>query len=267
MPNAATSPSDSSPTEVTARVTIEADRINDQARIERLAEEVNRREWVSDSTTKEIGSTTKSLNRLEAHTHGIAVWLFLVVSLISVAFEWAAASRFVELYSDADSGMRTFYASLFTAAGTILAIFAGEFLRLRRTRTMTQDDQDRLTLIRILLILFLGIGFAMRLQYAIAELKLNPITSGIFVSPLIDAASMTTLALIGLIGVMLASEYRESYERAAMGRKLQSLNQYLVRNERELREARFDLARALGKPVTPPPSPSPPSPQTDTDDA
>ena len=187
----------------------------------------------------QIRAAQSRYDSIPAYERGWMLEVIGVLAVVSIVLEWFPARMMSLVFFFASAIELVALTAAFAVGGFLLGLLLGELLRRHR------KPQPHVLLDRVILgcawlavIAFLAVGFLLRYAYASAsnDASAAPMT------PVVQAAALTTLAFIGIVIAFTSGYYRESVEALRTRYRLARLRGALRANEAHLDATRDELS-------------------------
>ena len=187
----------------------------------------------------QIRAAQSRYESLPAYERGWMLEMIGVLAIVSIVLEWFPARMMSLVFYFATAVELAALTAAFAVGGFLLGLLLGElFRRHRKPQPHAVLDWIILGCAWAAVIAFLAVGFMLRLAYASAsnDASAAPMT------PMVQAAALTTLAFIGIVIAFTSGYYRESAEALHVRRRLSRLRGELRANEAHLEATRHELS-------------------------
>lgn len=187
----------------------------------------------------QIRAAQSRFEALPPYERGWMLELIGVLAVVSIVLEWFPARMMSLVFFFATAVELTALTAAFAVGGFLLGLLVGELLRRhRRPQPHGALDWIILACAWAAVIAFLAVGYMLRLAYANASND----ASAAAMTPIVQAAALTTLAFIGIVIAFTSGYYRESAEALHVRRRLSKLRGALRANEAHLEATRHELS-------------------------
>jgi hypothetical protein len=187
----------------------------------------------------QIRAAQSRFESLPAYERGWMLEMIGVLAIVSIVLEWFPARMMSLVFFFATAVELTALTAAFAVGGFLLGLLLGELLRRhRKPQPHGALDWIILACAWVAVIAFLAVGFMLRLAYANAsnDAGAAPMT------PVVQAAALTTLAFIGIVIAFTSGYYRESVEALHVRRRLSRMRAALRADEANLETTRHELS-------------------------
>lgn len=187
----------------------------------------------------QIRAAQSRYDALPAYDRGWMLEVIGILALVAIVLEWFPARIMSLVFFFATKVELIALTAAFAAGGFLLGLLLGELLR-RHRKPQPHGALDWIILgcAWAAVIAFLAVGYMLRLAYANASND----ASAAAMTPIVQAAALTTLAFIGIVIAFTAGYYRESAEALHVRRRLARLRGALRSNEAHLDATRHELS-------------------------
>jgi hypothetical protein len=203
----------------------------------------NRANHLEESCASLAEQIRAKLGLIEVTSDDEKGWMLEVVAIVAVvalALEISPAHMMSLVFTFASVPELYALTAMFTVIGFLIGFFTGELmLRHKLARRRTVADNVFLALLVIGAVAFLGFGYQMRYAYAVA----TSASSAAAMTPVLQAATMTALAGLGILIAVIVGYYRESKTVWTNRRDLERLQRDLAKSTRYLADTRTELTR------------------------
>ena len=187
----------------------------------------------------QIRAAQSRFESLPAYERGWMLEMIGVLAIVSIVLEWFPARMMSLVFFFATKVELIALTAAFAVGGFLLGLLLGELLR-RHRKPQPHGVLDAIIQgsAWLAVIAFLAAGFMLRLAYANAsnDASAAPLT------PIVQAAALTTLAFIGIVIAFTSGYYRESTEALHVRRRLSRLRAALRSDEAHLEATRHELS-------------------------
>jgi hypothetical protein len=228
----------------TTRYEEQSRRIHDRDAIKskqnKLQNRANHLEESCASLAEQIRAKLGLIDVTSDDEKGWMLEVVVIVAIVALALEISPAHMMSLVFTFASVPELYGLTAMFTVIGFLIGFFTGELmLRHKLMRRRTLADTVFVSLLVVGAVAFLGFGFQMRYAYAVATSS----SSAAAMSPVLQAATMTALAALGILIAVIVGYYRESKTVWSNRRDLGRLQRELAKNTRYLADTRTELMR------------------------